>query len=55
MKNLKAKALAPSHPQPIWCFHCCVRIAPYGLRTMHQGKAYHRDCYTKIMHAQTKK
>jgi hypothetical protein len=54
MKNLKSKALTPYHPQPVWCSHCCVRIAPYDLRTIFHGKAYHRDCHAKLIHAQTK-
>jgi hypothetical protein len=55
LKSLKSKALTPYHSQPVWCSHCCVRIAPYDLKTTHHGKAYHRDCYIKLVHAQSKK
>jgi len=55
MKNLKSKALSPYQPQPVWCTHCCVRIAPYDLRTILHGKAYHRDCHTKLVRAQKNK
>jgi hypothetical protein len=54
MKNLKSKTPTPYQPQPVWCFHCCVRIAPYDLRTVFHGKPYHRDCYTKVVNAQNK-
>jgi hypothetical protein len=33
---------------PVWCHRCSIRIAPYDLRTVHQGKVYHRDCYAKL-------
>ena len=54
MKTLKSKALTPYTPHPVWCNHCCVRIAPYDTRTGHQDKDYHRDCYAKISHTQGK-
>jgi hypothetical protein len=50
MKTLKSKAVTPYNPHPVWCTHCCVRIAPYDLRTVVKGKDYHRDCYAKISH-----
>ncbi len=54
MKTVKSKAISASNEQPVWCSHCCVRIAPYDLRTVSQGKPYHRDCYAKVIHAQSK-
>ena len=54
MKALKSKAVTAYHPQPVWCYHCCVRIAPYDLRTVVHGKDYHRGCYAKVLHTQTK-
>lgn len=54
MKTMKAKSSSAGNPQPVWCFHCCVRIAPYDLRTVVQGKDYHRDCFAKLSHANAK-
>jgi len=54
MKTLKSKAVAPYNPHPVWCYHCCVRIAPYGSRTVFRGNHYHRDCYAKVSHRQGK-
>lgn len=54
MKSLKTRTSASYQPQPVWCYHCCIRIAPYDLRTVFQGKAYHRDCYAKVSHANGK-
>jgi len=48
MKTSKSKSITPYHPQPVWCSHCCVRIAPYDMRTVIRGKDYHRDCYAKL-------
>jgi hypothetical protein len=48
MKTAKAKSAMPSNPQPVWCHRCCIRIAPYDLRTVYQGKDYHRDCFLKV-------
>jgi hypothetical protein len=53
MKTLKAK-VTPYHPQPVWCSHCCIRIAPYDLRIVFQGKDYHQDCFAKLSHAHGK-
>jgi hypothetical protein len=50
MKSLKSKTSGSDH-QPVWCNHCRIRIAPYGLRTVYHGKDYHRDCYAKVSHA----
>jgi hypothetical protein len=47
MKSVKSKTPAV-HLQPVWCHHCCIRIAPYDVRTVSQGKDYHRDCFVKI-------
>jgi hypothetical protein len=47
MKNLKTKTDVAHNSQPVWCYHCCIRIAPYDLRTLFQGKEYHRDCIAK--------
>jgi len=33
---------------PVWCAHCCIRIAPYDQRTVYQGKDYHTDCHVKL-------
>ncbi len=48
MKTAKAKTAAPSISQPVWCQRCCIRIAPYDLRTVYQGRDYHRDCFVKL-------
>jgi len=48
MKTSKSKSITPYHAQPVWCSHCCVRIAPYDMRTVIRGKDYHRDCYAKL-------
>jgi hypothetical protein len=49
MKSLKSKT-SVSFNLPVWCNHCRIRIAPYDMRTVYQGKDYHRDCYTKVSH-----
>ncbi len=48
MKVLKARTSAAYSPQPVWCHHCCIRIAPYDLRRVFHGKDYHRDCFAKV-------
>jgi len=49
MKNLKTRTVASCQLQPVWCHHCCIRIAPYDLKTVSShGKDYHRDCYVKV-------
>ncbi len=55
MKTLKTKAVVVYHPQPVWCFHCCIRIAPYDMRTVFRGKDYHRDCFAKVTQSHTKR
>ncbi len=51
MKTAKAKSSSvPANPQPVWCHRCCIRIAPYDLRTVFHGKDYHRDCFVKLSH-----
>ena len=55
MKTAKSKVATPASPQPVWCYHCCIRIAPYDLRTVSRGKDYHRDCFTKVTHAKAVK
>jgi hypothetical protein len=54
MKSLKSKTSVSYHSQPVWCHHCCIRIAPYDSRTVHHGKNYHRDCYSKVLQANGK-
>ena len=54
MKTLKSKTATAYYPQPVWCYRCCVRIAPYDLRTVFHGKDYHRDCYVKLSHGNGK-
>ena len=54
MKTTKLKVATPTNPQPVWCYHCCIRIAPYDLRTVSHGKDYHRDCLAKVTHANAK-
>jgi hypothetical protein len=54
MKNLKTKSPTSYLIQPVWCHHCSIRIAPYALRTVFQGKEYHRDCYAKVSHTNGK-
>jgi hypothetical protein len=48
MKNLKTKASMSYLPSPVWCHHCCIRIAPYDSKRVFRGKDYHRDCFAKI-------
>jgi len=48
MKTAKAKSVTPTNSQPVWCHRCCIRIAPYDLRAVYQGKDYHRDCFIKL-------
>lgn len=48
MRTTKAKSSVPANPQPVWCHHCSIRIAPYDMRKMHNGKDYHRDCFAKL-------
>jgi hypothetical protein len=54
MKTAKAKAAAPSITQPLWCNRCCIRIAPYDMRSVYQGKDYHRECFIKLSHETSK-
>jgi len=54
MKIAKAKIAPTGNPQPVWCHHCCIRIAPYDIRTVFHGKDYHRDCFAKVSHASSK-
>ena len=53
LKTLKTKT-AQANLQPVWCHHCCIRIAPYDMKTVFRGKDYHRDCYAKVSHAHGK-
>jgi hypothetical protein len=48
MKTVKGRTAIATQSQPVWCHRCCIRIAPYDLRTVFHGKDYHRDCYAKI-------
>jgi hypothetical protein len=45
---MKARTAVAFTPQPLWCHRFCSRIAPYDMRTVHQGKNYPRDCYVKL-------
>ncbi len=54
MKTAKSKTVTAANPQPVWCYRCCIRIAPYDLRTVSRGKDYHRDCFSKLAHANGK-
>ncbi len=40
--------------RPVWCSECCLRIAPYDLRTVFKGKDYHRHCFKKMVHREGK-
>jgi hypothetical protein len=53
MKTLKPKT-SSYHPQPVWCHHCSIRIAPYALKTVFRGKDYHRDCLAKLLNSTAK-
>jgi hypothetical protein len=33
---------------PIWCSSCFLRISPYDLSHVQDGKNYHRTCFRKI-------
>lgn len=48
MKTLRVKTATAYSPQRVWCHRCCIRIAPYDVRTVFHGKNYHRDCYAKV-------
>jgi hypothetical protein len=50
----KTKTTASYHSQPVWCHRCCIRIAPYDVKTVFRGKDYHRDCYAKVSQAHSK-
>ena len=55
MKSAKTKTANSANSQLVWCHHCCIRIAPYGLRTVSHGKDYHRDCFAKLTQAKAAK
>ena len=55
MKTAKAKTATAANLQPVWCHHCCIRIAPYDLRTVSRGKDYHRECFTKLANGKAAK
>jgi hypothetical protein len=55
MKTAKAKTATAANLQPVWCHHCCIRIAPYDLRTVSRGKDYHRDCFLKLANGKAAK
>src|SRR5688572_20557253 len=51
VRTMKARSVIALTPQqPVWCHRCCIRIAPYDIKTVHHGKNYHRECYNKINH-----
>jgi hypothetical protein len=50
LKTTKARTTANALSDPVWCYRCSIRIAPYGTRAVHNGKVYHRDCYNKVSH-----
>ena len=33
----------------VWCAKCCLRIAPYDLRTVYQRKDFHQQCFLKLV------
>jgi hypothetical protein len=45
----KRRELAGQVLTAVWCSECCHRIAPYDLRTVLNGKDYHRHCFQKRM------
>jgi hypothetical protein len=51
VSTMKARSvIGLTSQQPVWCHRCCIRIAPYDIKTIHHGKNYHRDCYNKLNH-----
>jgi len=48
MKNLKQSVITNDPTRPLWCAHCCIRIAPSERHASKNGKAYHRGCYEKL-------
>jgi hypothetical protein len=54
MKSAKSKSSDASVLHPVWCHHCCIRIAPYALRTVFHGKDYHRVCFAKLANTNSK-
>jgi hypothetical protein len=47
MKILTQRIRTNDPDKPIWCAHCCVRIAPSERHTVKSGKTYHNGCYSK--------
>ena len=37
MKTERSRMAAAGNLQPVWCHHCCIRIAPYDLRKVFHG------------------
>ena len=33
----------------VWCKKCCLRIAPYDVRTVYQGIDYHQPCFLRLV------
>jgi len=48
MKILTQRIKTNDPAKPIWCAHCCVRIAPSERHTVKSGKTYHHGCYSKL-------
>ena len=46
--DYKSKGQYRPAGQAVWCPECCLRIAPYDLRTVFRGKDYHRNCFQKM-------
>jgi len=46
--DYKSKGPYSRPGQAMWCPECCLRIAPYDLRTVFRGKDYHRNCFQKM-------
>ena len=38
--------------EPVWCAKCCLRIAPYDVKTVYQRKDYHQHCFLKLVKAE---
>ena len=54
MKSAKSKVAPAGNLDPVWCYRCYIRIAPYDLRTVSRGKDYHREYFAKSSHANGK-
>jgi len=48
------KRESPNLDLKVWCDRCSIRIAPSEERAMVGNKAYHAQCYAKLVPAHSK-